>query len=164
MAALLFILFWVLLGTTLVVVAASGGPAGARERVLHSQSRRGRRITALVIAVVMIGMGIAVPTLVVAGNEEADQAGDARVKLTAKEKQGRELFGQRCNQCHTLAAADTVGQTGPNLDKLKPPKALVLDAILNGRARGIGTMPAQLVQGEDATNVADFVAAVAGKQ
>ena len=53
---------------------------------------------------------------------------------------------------------------GPNLDQLKPPKALVLDAVLNGRQRGAGTMPAGLYTGQDAEDVASYVAAVAGKQ
>jgi len=39
----------------------------------------------------------------------------------------------------------------------------VLNAILEGRARGLGQMPAQLYQGREAEEVADFVAAVAGR-
>ena len=41
-------------------------------------------------------------------------------------------------------------------------RALVLSAISEGRARGLGQMPAQLYQGREAEEVADFVAAVAG--
>ena len=52
---------------------------------------------------------------------------------------------------------------GPNLDQLRPPKALILDAIQKGRARGQGQMPAGLVDGQDAQDVAAFVAAVAGR-
>ena len=29
---------------------------------------------------------------------------------------GKELFSQKCGQCHTLADAGTAGETGPNLD------------------------------------------------
>jgi len=164
MGAALFLTVWIALALGIFVVAMSGGPGAARERVLHAQSRRGRRITATVLAVVFLGMGVAVPTLVIAGSESKDEVGDARVKLNASQKRGREIFGQRCNQCHTLAAANTVGQTGPDLDRIKPPRGLVLDAVLNGRARGIGRMPAQIVQGRDAQDVASFVAAVAGTQ
>ena len=57
----------------------------------------------------------------------------------------------------------TSGAIGPNLDKLRPPASLVLDAVSNGRARGIGTMPADIVQGKDARDVAAFVAKVAGR-
>jgi mono/diheme cytochrome c family protein len=90
--------------------------------------------------------------------------GPARVKLTLAQERGRELFGRSCQQCHTLAAANAVGQVGPNLDRLKPTEDVVLDAIEQGRARGEGRMPADLVQGQDARDVASFVAAVAGKQ
>ena len=63
---------------------------------------------------------------------------------------------------------------GPNLDQLKPPASLVLHTIQNGCLQklvgkeynsiclGYGNMPADLVQGQDARDVAQFVAAVAG--
>jgi len=164
MSALLFIGTWVLLALGVFLIAVSGGPGAARERVLHTQSRRGRRVTAAVVTAIFVGMGIAVPTLVIAGNDQDKDAGAARIELTAAEQRGREIFGQRCNQCHVLAAADTAGRTGPDLDKLKPPRSLVLDAVLKGRARGIGRMPAQIVQGRDAEDVAAFVARVAGTE
>lgn len=163
MGALLFIGAWVLLGLGVVFVAMSGGPRGARE-ALYGSSRGARRASAIGITLVFVVMGIAVPAAVIAGNEDEEQAGAARVRLNSSQERGRELFGQICQQCHVLAAANAVGQTGPDLDKLKPPKALVLDAILQGRARGAGTMPAGLYTGRDAQDVADFVAAVAGRQ
>ena len=82
--------------------------------------------------------------------------------LTELQQRGRELFSQRCKNCHTLAAAEATARVGPNLDDLRPPKALVLDAIKNGRARGNGNMPAEVVQGEDAEAVAQFVAVAVG--
>ena len=69
-----------------------------------------------------------------------------------------------------------VGLTdGIPLDTLKPPAKLVLDTINNGCVQnpppksaqaclGEGTMPAQLLQGKDAQDVASFVARVAGKE
>jgi mono/diheme cytochrome c family protein len=163
MAALLFIGLWVLLGLGIFFVAMSGGPRGARA-ALYGQGRGARRTAGVVLTLVFVGMGIAIPTVVIAGNKDDDEAGAARVQLNASQEKGRELFGQVCQQCHTLAASDAVGKTGPNLDKLKPPKALVLDAVLHGRARGAGTMPAGLYTGKDAEDVASYVAAVAGKQ
>jgi hypothetical protein len=41
-------------------------------------------------------------------------------------------------------------------------RALLLNAIEEGRARGLGQMPAMLYQGREAQEVAEFVAAVAG--
>ena len=163
MAALLFIGFWVLLGLTALIIGLSGGPRGARAR-LYGQGKGARRTIAIVVTIVFVGMGIAIPAVVIAGNEDNNEAGAARVKLSESQERGRELFGQVCQQCHTLAASDAVGRVGPNLDTLKPPKALVLDAVLNGRQRGAGTMPAGLYTGQDAQDVASYVAAVAGKQ
>jgi len=163
MAGLLFIGFWVLMGLTVLVIALSGGPRAARNR-LYGPGKGARRTTAIIVTVVFIGMGIAIPTVVIAGNKDDDQAGAARTKLTAHQEKGRELFGQICQQCHTLAASDAVGKVGPNLDKLKPPKGLVLDAVLHGRQQGAGTMPAGIYTGQDAEDVAEYVSAVAGKQ
>ena len=83
--------------------------------------------------------------------------------LTAAEQHGRELFGRRCTQCHTLAASKSAAQVGPNLDTLRPPEELVLDAIKNGRSRGSGQMAAGLYQGEDAEDVAAYVAKAVGQ-
>jgi mono/diheme cytochrome c family protein len=161
---ILFIGFWVLVGLTLFLIAISGGPGGARERLFQSQSRLGRRTTAVVIVIVCLAFGVALPALVIANDQHQDKAGRADVKLTAAEKRGRELFGHTCNQCHTLAASKTVGRVGPNLDDLRPPKSLVLNAIEQGRARGVGRMPAALLQGQDAQDVAAYVSKVAGRQ
>jgi mono/diheme cytochrome c family protein len=162
--ALAFIGIWIAVGIVIVLIALGGGPRGARARLLEARSRPARRALGLVIAAIYLGLGIAIPAVVIAGNKERDEADNARVKLSASEDHGRELFGQICQQCHTLAASDAVGKVGPNLDKLKPPKSLVLDAVLHGRARGAGTMPAGLYTGQDAQDVAAYVAAVAGKQ
>ena len=160
----LFIAFWIVVGLALFVIALSGGPGGARERVFQSQSRRGRRATVTVIVFLCLAFGVVLPTLVVANDEHQDKAGRADVKLTAAEKRGRVLFGHTCNQCHTLAASKTVGRVGPNLDDRRPPKPLILNAIAQGRARGFGRMPAQLLQGQDAEDVAAYVSKVEGRQ
>jgi mono/diheme cytochrome c family protein len=162
--ALAFIGIWIAVGIAIVLIALGGGPRGARARLLDARSRPARRALGLVIAAIYLGLGIAIPAVVIAGNKDHDEAGNARIKLTASQEHGRELFGQICQQCHTLAEAGAVGKVGPNLDKLKPPKALVLDAVLKGRARGAGRMPAGLYQGKDAEDVADFVSKVAGRQ
>jgi mono/diheme cytochrome c family protein len=161
MSTLVFVLVWVLLGLGVLLVAMSGGPGGVLARV-HTQTRRGRRVAlgAFVVAAAVLGIGV--PAAVIAAVDNQDTIQSSGVTLTAAEKHGRELFGQRCTQCHTLAAANATATVGPNLDNLKPPKALVLDAIANGRARGNGQMPAQLYTGQDAQDVADFVSRVAG--
>ena len=69
----------------------------------------------------------------------------------------RDLFSSECGVCHTLAAAGTTGRAGPNLDKLRPTRASVLAAIRNG-GRGSGLMSPNMVIGNDAARIAQFVA------
>jgi cbb3-type cytochrome c oxidase subunit III len=93
--------------------------------------------------------------------------------------QGQQLFSEKCGGCHTLRAAGTSGQIGPNLD----------DAFAQARADGVEEstvrevvrrqiqypvpsdvsvavppMPKNLVKGEDADSVATYVASVAANE
>lgn len=86
--------------------------------------------------------------------------------LTPAQLQGRDLFVQHCGSCHTLDAAGTVGQIGPNLGDIAVNEADVLHAIRTGGGRHshgaggrTGNMPRNLVTGKDAQDVAAFVAA-----
>jgi mono/diheme cytochrome c family protein len=72
---------------------------------------------------------------------------------------GKDLFASTCGGCHTLAAAGATGTVGPNLDDLKPDQATVLAAMQDGP----GAMPANLLTGAEAQQVAAFVAASAGR-
>jgi mono/diheme cytochrome c family protein len=154
--AILFLAFWVLVGLTIFFIAVRGGPRGARAS-LYRQGRRGSKVALLVFFVVYVAFGVAVPTLVLAGNDDARDVSSEGLTLTQDEQEGRKLFGEYCNQCHTLKAANTVGRVGPNFDDLRPTYAIVVDAVTNGRQRGNGTMPAGLVQGADVQKVACFV-------
>lgn len=163
MAITVFILSWVIVGTGLLFIALSGGPRGARER-LQSQSRGGRRIAFTGFGLAVLILGVALPAAVISQVLDRDDIPRANVSnLTAQEKEGRELFGTRCRNCHALAAANATARVGPSLDQLRPPKNLVLDAIENGRARGQGQMAADLVEGEQAEAVAAFVAKAVGQ-
>ena len=73
---------------------------------------------------------------------------------------GADAFAASCGSCHTLAAAETTATVGPDLDDLQPDSETVLSAIENGGA-GSGMMPAGLLSGEEAQQVADFVAEAA---
>jgi cytochrome c551 len=75
--------------------------------------------------------------------------------------EGEQLFVSNCGSCHTLGAAGTSGAAGPDLDSLGPDPAQVLSAIENGGA-GSGAMPAGLLEGEEAQQVADYVGGAAG--
>lgn len=74
---------------------------------------------------------------------------------------GQELFVSNCGSCHTLSAAGTSGAVGPDLDTLAPDEAQVQAAIENGGA-GSGGMPANIVTGKDAQEVAVYVSESAG--
>lgn len=154
--------FWIVTAITVFLVALRGGPSAVRAS-LHEDNAFGSGVRAFGIALVFAAC-IAIPILIVVlDREHKARTGPAGITLTAAETAGRTLFASKCGTCHTLAAAGTVGRVGPNLDSLRPPVALVLDAIANGRARGQGQMPAGLYSGSDATSVAKFVAAVAGQ-
>jgi mono/diheme cytochrome c family protein len=164
-----FVLFWVVLGLGVFFVAMRGGPRGARES-LHTDSKLGQRAVTLGI-VLLFAAGLAVPALVLAFNgEHKASVAAGGLHLNAEQVKGRELFAHACAVCHTLAAVKSVGRTGPNLDvrvgadipAAAGRKALVENAIAEGRARGLGQMPAMLYQGKEAEQVASFVAAVAG--
>jgi mono/diheme cytochrome c family protein len=75
---------------------------------------------------------------------------------------GKSIFTANCGTCHTLAAAGTTGNVGPNLDKLKPDEARVKRQVENGGA----IMPAFKGKLTDAqiAAVAKFVASAAGKK
>jgi mono/diheme cytochrome c family protein len=89
---------------------------------------------------------------------------------TANVVQGKELFVQKCGACHTLAHANTTGTIGPNLDD-----AFREDRVGGFKAHAIqglvdywiqypdaeSVMPAMLYKGQDAQDVAAYVAAVA---
>jgi mono/diheme cytochrome c family protein len=163
MAVLVLTAVIVALGLGVLFLAMSGGPAGARRRV-QRQSRRGRRlgVVGFLLAVLVFGLGI--PAAVIATVKDRNDIPEVNVSdLSAQEKHGRELFAVRCANCHTLQAAHAVAQVGPSLDVRRPNKALVLDAINKGRAAGNGQMAAQLVEGQDARDVAAFVAKAVGQ-
>jgi mono/diheme cytochrome c family protein len=88
--------------------------------------------------------------------------------------QGAVLFNQRCSGCHTLSYAATQGSAakvttkqvnnGPNFNvRCERPLTRVLYAIENGGFSG-AIMPQNIVLGQDAINVARFVATYAGRQ
>lgn len=157
-----FIIGFIVVGVSVLLVAMSGGPGNVRENLLHRQSRGASRSSSLLIGATIVAFGIAIPAVVMAFNSDSKSA-KGGVELTAGEKNGQEVFAQLCSTCHALSASNAVGRVGPNLDILRPAKELTLNAIQLGRANGRGQMPAALVDGEDAEDVADYISAVAGR-
>lgn len=95
-------------------------------------------------------------------------------KTNAQIYHGAVLFSQRCSGCHTLSYAATHGSAanvrtaefnnGPNFNvRCERPVTRVLYAIENGGFSG-AIMPQNVVVGQDAIDVAEFVAKYAGRQ
>jgi mono/diheme cytochrome c family protein len=81
---------------------------------------------------------------------------------------GAVLFSERCGGCHSLTAAGTQGSAnrvlrnqGPNLNERIESAEDVLYAIRNGGFSG-AIMPQNILVGEEAQAVADFVAEYSG--
>jgi mono/diheme cytochrome c family protein len=113
--------------------------------------------------------------LAVAGSALAASCGEQDIQLAKSDPdyEGARIFQQRCSGCHTLAAAGTEGSAtnpndreykdGPNFNQRKEEKDGVLYAIENGGFSS-GPMPQDIVVGEEAEKVADFVAKYSGKE
>ena len=111
--------------------------------------------------------GIAIPLMAI--NRDGEQELPAvSGELAAGEPVSERIvsFNENCGTCHRLAAAGADGTVGPNLDELlggAAPEAnegRVSSAIEKGIA---GRMPAGILKGEEATEMARFVAQVAGQ-
>ncbi len=133
-------------------------------RVLKN-GRGVKRIAA--VGLTVIGLGL------LAGCGSSSDADTAR---------GRQLFTSKCGTCHTLAEAGTTAMIGPNLDaaftsaratgmadstiegvvktQIHSPRVVSLDQNDPNYAKQY--MPADLVEGQDANDVAAYVASVAG--
>ena len=77
---------------------------------------------------------------------------------------------QACGSCHTLLDAGTAGTVGPNLDQALGyscaqgfEESTAYSLVLGQIELAQGAMPANLVTGQDAVDVAAYVASVAGK-
>src|SRR5918996_3505855 len=94
---------------------------------------------------------------------------------SAADEQGAQLFNERCSGCHSLEAAAAQGSkpegqvsggertNGPNFDTRKVQEDDVLFAIRNGGFSG-AIMPANVVVGEEAEAVADFLDKYSGDE
>jgi cytochrome c553 len=161
MEVLLVLVPFLVLGLTVIFIAFSGGPGAAREAYLT----RGGRLFTFSIVILYVGLGIAVPAAVIAGRGESEGGvGPLRTEqANHAQEEGKTLFIANCKSCHTLAAVQAHGVTGPNLDELGGlDKERVLNAIKNG-GTGQKRMPKGLLTGEDAEYVAAYVAQVAGR-
>jgi mono/diheme cytochrome c family protein len=117
---------------------------------------------------VIFGVFAAIFVLVIpfwAINKEGS-AGASPEAVPEEQEDAKTLFQTNCGPCHTLAKAGTDGVVGPNLDDIlvagqpEANRGRVLSAIDEGVG---GRMPADILSGEAAEQVADFVSRVAGQ-
>jgi mono/diheme cytochrome c family protein len=95
-------------------------------------------------------------TVPAATTSEATTSEEPTTSLEGDASNGEKVYASAgCGGCHTLEAAGSTGNVGPNLDDAKPDFALVVDRVTNGQ----GVMPAfqgQLSEQEIA-DVAQYV-------
>ena len=134
--------------------------------------------TFITFGVLVFVLAVVIPWLAFRGSGDANTGAQ---KVSAHLKTGQALFETNCGTCHTLYAAGTDGNYGPDLDELLattgPPEPgpngekqakEVAKRVLNAEKQGIdsqtpGRMPPAILNPEQQEEVADFVGAVAGE-
>ncbi|HEX6228977.1 MAG TPA: cytochrome c [Solirubrobacterales bacterium] len=134
--------------------------------------------TFIVFGVLIAVLAVLIPWLAFRSDGDADTG---REEVAASLESGQELFEINCGACHKLYAAGTDGNFGPDLDELLAPagpptgsgaektieatEGRVLNAIIEGVDSGTtpGRMPPEMLTGEQAEEVAEFVAQTAGR-
>ena len=134
--------------------------------------------TFVTFGIFIVLLAVAIPVWAFAVDGDPESGGRS---IPANQEEAKTLFQTNCGNCHTLYAAETDGNFGPNLDEQLAPTGppdlstqagqdavdgtsiRVLAAIHNGfQGSDRGRMPAGILSGQQAEEVADFVASVAG--
>jgi mono/diheme cytochrome c family protein len=134
--------------------------------------------TFIVFGLLVLFLAVLIPWL--AFRSDGDAAMGAQ-DVPDSLKSGQSLFQTNCGTCHTLYAAGTDGNYGPNLDVLLAPSGApegptakttiestegrVLNAVENGvdSSTTPGRMPGGILNKEQAKEVSEFVARTAGE-
>jgi mono/diheme cytochrome c family protein len=132
--------------------------------------------TFVLFGLLVVVLAALIPWLVFRSDGDAETGAQ---EVAANLKTGQELFQTNCGACHTLYAAGTDGNFGPDLDELLAPngppegnaetiegtKGRVENAIKDGvdSTTAPGRMPGGILSGEQAEEVAEFVAHTAGE-
>jgi mono/diheme cytochrome c family protein len=129
--------------------------------------------TFIVFGLLVVVLAVVIPWLVFNSKGDAQKTDQS---VASDLKTGQTLFEINCGTCHTLYAAGTDGNYGPNLDELLAPqgpaegenvkstKERVLNAVENGvDGEAPGRMPAGILNKQQGEEVAEFVAHTAGR-
>ena len=115
---------------------------------------------------IFVVLAVIVAVIVAVAIKDEGAASSAENAVGESDETARELFVTNCGSCHTLARAGTDGVVGPNLDQLLgsgtpegniPRVQAAIENGINGR------MPAGILAGAQAEEVADFVGREAGQ-
>jgi cbb3-type cytochrome c oxidase subunit III len=111
----------------------------------------------------------AVVSLLAVAVAAACDAGTGGIEATGSSSNGKQLFQEKCAQCHGLADAGSQSTVGPNLDDaFAGPReegfdeSTIREIVADQIKYAVEPMPQNLVTGEDAADVAAYVASVAG--
>jgi mono/diheme cytochrome c family protein len=122
-----------------------------------SRRRRGTLVATVAASALVVGL--------------AGCGGDDLKESRADVVHGKQLFVERCGACHTLARAGTRGTVGPDLDMAFAQS--LTDGFGRDTVRGVvreqilfpnSRMPARIVTGQSATDVAAYVAQSVAKR
>jgi mono/diheme cytochrome c family protein len=136
------------------------------------------RKTFISFAVLVAVLAVAIPWWAFRADGDADRGAE---EVPSELVAGQSLFQTNCGNCHTLYAAGSDGNFGPDLDELLSPagppegptaadtikatEGRVLNAVEEGvdSSTTPGRMPGGILTGEQAEEVAEFVASTAGR-
>jgi mono/diheme cytochrome c family protein len=134
--------------------------------------------TFIVFGLLIVVLAVVIPWLAFRSKGDAESGAQ---EVAANLKSGQSLFQTNCGTCHTLYAAGTDGNYGPDLDELLVPsgpptgpsaKTTIESTekrVLNAVEKGVdsstepGRMPGGILNEEQSKEVAAFVAATAGE-
>jgi mono/diheme cytochrome c family protein len=132
--------------------------------------------TFITFGVLLFVLAVVIPWLAFRGSGDANTGAE---KVPQHLKAGQALFQTNCGTCHTLYAAGTDGNYGPDLDELlaptgppEPTDTKTIEGIegrvVNAQKQGVdsnvpGRMPPAILNEVQQQEVAEFVARTAGE-
>lgn len=134
--------------------------------------------TFITFGVLLFVLAVVIPWLAFRGSGDANTGAE---KVPQHLKAGQALFDTNCGTCHTLYAAGSDGNYGPDLDELLAPtgpaeegkagdktRKSIEGRVISAQKEGVdsnvpGRMPPAILNEQQQKEVAEFVAATAGE-
>lgn len=131
----------------------------------------------VIFGLVLVFLAVVIPAWAFIKDADPSASG-GRENVPANLERGQSLFVDNCGNCHKLYAAGTYGTFGPDLDQKlaaagTPTDEAAIEGVysqtLNAIEQGAndptipGNMPAGIVAGVEAEEIAEFVSQTAGR-